>query len=266
MTNQIPPVEARNFKRAECLSRAIDTIGQSYFLPHLMDYLRVDVPFVGMLLLLLDENNRPFHIYDTIRAAYRINLDMYLDGLYQLVVLCPPAPGLGSGVPFEPVLMDSNWLSARALGVGDPSPWRSTTKLSVGRLRGVRAGAAVTAIGARLIGRVTHAGLWSSDVSFLADPGFRVVAVGLFEGEEEPRVLGRFVSRGRTRDGAVRFAWIVRYFGGGGGAISVSTTSRAPESLSIPCTSPEPAITASPGPSFEVSSPTWNVPLPSTTR
>jgi DNA-binding CsgD family transcriptional regulator len=84
MTKQIPPVEARNIKRAECLSRAIDTIGQSYFLPHLMDYLRVDVPFVGMLLLLLDEKNRPFHIYDTIRAAYRINLDMYLDGVYQL--------------------------------------------------------------------------------------------------------------------------------------------------------------------------------------
>ena len=42
------------------------------------------MPFVGILLLLLDENNRPFHIYDTIRTPYRINLDMYLDGVYQL--------------------------------------------------------------------------------------------------------------------------------------------------------------------------------------
>ena len=84
MKSEVSPVEASNLKRSECLSRAIDAIGQAYFLPHLMDYLRVDVPFVGMLLLLLDEKNRPFHIYDTIRAAYRINLDMYLDGVYQL--------------------------------------------------------------------------------------------------------------------------------------------------------------------------------------
>jgi DNA-binding CsgD family transcriptional regulator len=53
-------------------------------LPNLLDYLRIDVPFVGILLLLLDENDRLFHIYDTIRSPYRINLDMYLDGVYQL--------------------------------------------------------------------------------------------------------------------------------------------------------------------------------------
>ncbi len=70
--------------RAKFLSRAIDAIGQSDFLPGLLEYLRVDVPFVGILLLLLDENNRPFHIFDTIRTPYRINLDMYLDGVYQL--------------------------------------------------------------------------------------------------------------------------------------------------------------------------------------
>lgn len=74
----------RDINRTECLSRAIDAIGQSDFLPALLDYLRIDVPFLGILLLLLDENNRPFHIYDTIRTPYRINLDMYLDGVYQL--------------------------------------------------------------------------------------------------------------------------------------------------------------------------------------
>ena len=77
-------VRSREQLRAESLARAIDAIGQSDFLPGLLEYLRVDVPFGGILLLLLDENNRPFHIYDTIRTPYRINLDMYLDGVYQL--------------------------------------------------------------------------------------------------------------------------------------------------------------------------------------
>lgn len=78
------PVKSRESMRAESLSRAIDTIGRAGFLPALLDYLRVDVPFVGILLLLLDERNRPFHIYDNMRSPYRINLDMYLDGVYQL--------------------------------------------------------------------------------------------------------------------------------------------------------------------------------------
>lgn len=80
------PLTARSREqlRSDSLSRAIDAIGKSDFLPGLLDYLRVDVPFVGILLLLLDESDRPFHIYDTIRTPYRINLDMYLDGVYQL--------------------------------------------------------------------------------------------------------------------------------------------------------------------------------------
>ena len=78
------PAKTRETLRADSLSKAIDAIGQAEFLPRLLDYLRIDVPFVGILLLLLDEHNRPFHIYDTIRTPYRINLDMYLDGVYQL--------------------------------------------------------------------------------------------------------------------------------------------------------------------------------------
>jgi DNA-binding CsgD family transcriptional regulator len=78
------PANTRNSQRANLLSRAIDSIGQSGFLPHLLDYLRIDVPFFGVLLVLLDDRNRMFHIFDTIRAPYRINLDMYLDGVYQL--------------------------------------------------------------------------------------------------------------------------------------------------------------------------------------
>lgn len=74
----------REAQRAEALARAIDAIGKAGFLPAVLDYLRVDMPFVGILLLLLDERNRPLHIYDTIRTPYRIDLDRYLDGVYQL--------------------------------------------------------------------------------------------------------------------------------------------------------------------------------------
>lgn len=74
----------RDTQRAESLARAIDAIGRAGFLPGVLDYLRADVPFVGILLLLLDASNRPFHIYDTIRTPYRIDLDRYLDGVYQL--------------------------------------------------------------------------------------------------------------------------------------------------------------------------------------
>ncbi len=70
--------------RAVYLSNAIDAISQASFLPNLLDYLRVDVSFAGILLLLLDEKCRPHHIDDTIRTPYRIDLDMYLDGVYQL--------------------------------------------------------------------------------------------------------------------------------------------------------------------------------------
>jgi len=134
----------------------------------------------------------------------------YLDGLFQVVVFAPPDAALGSAAPFEPVLMDERWVQARPLGTGDPNPWRCAAKVSAGRLRGVRAGAAVTSIGARLIGRVAHAGLLSSDVSFLADPGFTLVAVGRFDSDRTPRVLGRMVSEGARDDGLIRFRWIVR--------------------------------------------------------
>lgn len=78
------PANTRDSQRANLLSRAIDSIGQSSFLPNALGYLRVDVPFVGVLLVILDDRNRMFHIYDTVRTPYRIDLDMYLDGVYQL--------------------------------------------------------------------------------------------------------------------------------------------------------------------------------------
>ncbi len=78
------PQPPREELRAQSLSKAIDAIGQDGFLSNLLDYIRVDVPFDGILLLLVDQKNRLFHIFDTIRSPYRIELDMYLDGVYQL--------------------------------------------------------------------------------------------------------------------------------------------------------------------------------------
>jgi DNA-binding CsgD family transcriptional regulator len=66
------------------LAETIDSIGTSEFLPKILDYMRIDVPFVGVLLLIMDHDNRPIHIYDTIRSTYRMNLDMYMDGVYEL--------------------------------------------------------------------------------------------------------------------------------------------------------------------------------------
>ena len=83
-TNETKTPVGREQQRALTLSKAVDSIGQAEFLPNMMDYLRIDVPFVGMLLLMVDGSNRPTHIYDTIRAAYRPNLDIYLDGVYEL--------------------------------------------------------------------------------------------------------------------------------------------------------------------------------------
>jgi DNA-binding CsgD family transcriptional regulator len=83
--DQIPSgVSLREDQRARSLSKAIDAIGQASFLPNLLDYIRVDVPFSGVLLVMLDRDNRMFHIFDTIRSPYRIELDMYIDGVYHL--------------------------------------------------------------------------------------------------------------------------------------------------------------------------------------
>jgi hypothetical protein len=135
----------------------------------------------------------------------------YMDGLFHLVVLCPPDETLGAPREFDAVLQDASWLRTRPLGIGDPSPARSTCKLRVGLRDGVARGAAVTSVGAHLVGRVVHARPWTSDVAFLDDPGFRVVAVARFDGEPEPRVLGRLVALGREPEsGAFLFRWVVR--------------------------------------------------------
>jgi hypothetical protein len=128
----------------------------------------------------------------------------YRDGLFHLVVLAEPDQGLSSDEPMPQALADQGWRAARPLSHGDPSPWRETLRLSIGSTHGARSGAAL-AFGARLIGRLGAVGPWSADALLPGDPGFHVVAVALFDGDEVPRVLGRLISLGRDARGAVHF-------------------------------------------------------------
>jgi len=135
----------------------------------------------------------------------------YKDGLFHVVVLCPPDASLGSELGFVSATHDDQWLRVKPIGMGDPSPYRQTAKLRAGRSLGVEPGAAVLSLANRLVGRITHAGPWTSDVSFLDDPGFSVVAVASAGEAAEPYVLGRLISMGRqAAGGPVLLRWSVR--------------------------------------------------------
>jgi hypothetical protein len=134
----------------------------------------------------------------------------YLDGLFQVALVARADPASREPAPSASVLDDGGWLATRAMTPGDPAPWRSTLKIPLGRRDGVREGAAVTGVGARLLGRVSRAGLATSDVALLGDPGFTLAAVACLEGDPEPRILGRLTSLGRGKDGEVRLRWWVR--------------------------------------------------------
>lgn len=134
----------------------------------------------------------------------------YLDGLFQVAIVTRVDPSWPELAAPEHALEDGAWLATRALSPGDPSPWRSTVKIPRGSEAGVRVGAAVIGAGARLLGRVLHAGAGWSDVAWLSDPGFTLTAIARVAGEEEPRILGRLTTIGREEDGAVRLRWSVR--------------------------------------------------------
>jgi len=133
----------------------------------------------------------------------------YLDGLFQLAIVVPETTD-ALDTRAAPALEDGQWLAAHALTAGDPAPWRSTLKIGLGRAQGLSAGAAVTGAGAHLVGRVIHAGVTTSDVALLADPGLMLTAVARLEGQEEPRILGRLVALGRGARGTIRMRWYVR--------------------------------------------------------
>lgn len=133
----------------------------------------------------------------------------YLDGLYQVAIVVDGARGVGASSPFEPALEDGRWLATRVLTALEPSVWRSALRLPVGSAHGVEPGAAVTGVGARLIGRIDRTERVTSAVSLLTDPGCTLVALALVPGSDEPHILGRLTSLGRSA-GGVRLLWSVR--------------------------------------------------------
>ncbi|MCC7012579.1 MAG: hypothetical protein IT454_08465 [Planctomycetes bacterium] len=133
----------------------------------------------------------------------------YRAGLSQLVIAAPDS--LARAVPDSGAddLLDGGWTRARTISAGEPSYRREGREISAGRLAGVEAGAALV-VGARLVGRVAHAGWSSSDVRHLADPGFSVQALARIEGRAIPVVLGRIVSLGHAASDvgdAIEFQW-----------------------------------------------------------
>lgn len=131
----------------------------------------------------------------------------YATGLHQVLVLVPAEERAVRRDDGPDVFDDGRWLPARLFLRGDPSPWRAGRKLALGRRHGVERGAAL-ASGARFAGRVVRAGLVTSDVSLVADPGLRVPAIALLQegGVERPHVLGELTSLGGA-GGEVRFLW-----------------------------------------------------------
>ena len=134
----------------------------------------------------------------------------YEDGLVQVVILLPA--DAFEGVPLSPELQsDARWLVARPLVAAVPTPWRSAAVVDRGSLAGVRVGAAVTAVGQRLVGRIDDVTPTTARVAFVSDPGFQVVAVARVDSLAEPLVLGRLVSMGREpATGDVLLRWVAR--------------------------------------------------------
>jgi cell shape-determining protein MreC len=131
-------------------------------------------------------------------------------GLFQVAIVLSPGAGTSAREGLVSPLEDGHWLATRALSFGEPSPWRSALKIPLAASDGVRVGAAVTGVGAQLVGRVLAVGTTTSSVALLGDPGFSVAAIARPAGSEEPQILGRLTTLGRGREGSVRLRWIVR--------------------------------------------------------
>lgn len=131
----------------------------------------------------------------------------YRSGPYQVVALTRPerveAGPLASRDPFD----ESCWVDGAFVLSGDPSFWREGRKLDLGRVHRIGDKAAVSA-GGRFLGRVAHAGLFTSEVSLLGDPGLALSALVKVGDSGDEFVLGRLVSLGRDpSDGAVLMRW-----------------------------------------------------------
>lgn len=134
----------------------------------------------------------------------------YATGLHQVLVLLPEDSPEPIARELRPLAEDGRWLPARLLVRGEISPKREGIPLALGRLDGVRTGAAM-ASGTRFAGRVLRAGVVQSDVGLLGDPGLTVSALAMIETGRGRRaqVLGQLECLGR--DGAlVRVRWPAR--------------------------------------------------------
>jgi hypothetical protein len=129
----------------------------------------------------------------------------FRSGLFELVVAAPADIDRPVDVPLSDELFDGRWAEARVTSSGEPSAGREGFELALGRWQGALDGAALVR-GARLVGRVVHAGVLACDAQGLGDRGFAVPVLAMVEGARAPLVLGEFVALGRERD-EVLFQW-----------------------------------------------------------
>jgi hypothetical protein len=123
----------------------------------------------------------------------------YRSGLFQVVVAAPERIARPAEDAPRDELLDGRWQRVRATSCGETGVAREGLEIGAGRWTGARDGAALV-FGARLVGRVAHAGALSSDARWLGDAGFAIHALARVEGREAPLALGRLVSLGRPRD------------------------------------------------------------------
>lgn len=129
----------------------------------------------------------------------------FRSGLFELVIAAPADIDRPADVSLPDELFDGRWVQARVTSSGEPGVGREGFELALGGWQGPRAGAALVH-GARLLGRVAHAGALVSDAQGLGDRGFAVPVLATVEGARAPLVLGEFVSLGRER-GELVFHW-----------------------------------------------------------
>lgn len=130
----------------------------------------------------------------------------FSSGLYELCIVAPAEIAREPDHELPDELGDELWSEARVISIGEPSQLRDGFELALGRWQGAQDGAALV-VGARLLGKVVHAGALSSDARRLGDPGGSVHALARIEGRAAPVVLGRIVSLGGDEDGALLFHW-----------------------------------------------------------
>ncbi|MCY3003460.1 MAG: hypothetical protein NTV21_16825 [Planctomycetota bacterium] len=130
----------------------------------------------------------------------------FSSGLYQLCIVAPADIAREPDRELADELGDKRWAEARVISIGEPSARRDGFELALGSWQGAQDGAALV-VGARLLGKIVHAGALSSDARRLGDPGGSVHALARIEGRAAPVVLGRIVSLGRDEEGALLFHW-----------------------------------------------------------